>query len=396
MEEQIEKKEIENSGDCRLSVFDRCAIFFVGVLFPPVAFRSAVFFVADWQENAFESYVGFLLTPKMTCVFWPLVAFSMACLIAVLINRSTSRFMVIRAGLYMGALWSFQYILLLAMALPGIQNELFGYHSSNIFKSLLVINFGIFVTLSAFYTLSLLKKVSSQTTWYVRLFIYVLAVACNYVIVVILSIPFLAVVMFAADAVTLFVIIAPLAAAPFWCFSAYLYMSVNAFRDHRMKHSNIILKSCLALVNFSYYAMAWVLSFSLVQKAYLALPKEKPQNDCYIATAAARGHRGFVGSEDVMLAGGEVMRVNDQLRRLKCGEHILKAAFPWLHRLFRLIYNAIGPHLANCLVHPVLADITYVMLKPAEWCVCGVLFILYGKKCNVPEKFYDGVKKTKA
>jgi hypothetical protein len=35
--------------------------------------------------------------------------------------------------------------------------------------------------------------------------------------------------------------------------------------------------------------------------------------------------------------------------------------------VLRAIYDRIGPTMAAALVHPLLADLAYVLLKPAEW-----------------------------
>lgn len=82
------------------------------------------------------------------------------------------------------------------------------------------------------------------------------------------------------------------------------------------------------------------------------------------------------------------MRVNAQLRYLKCGELMIKTALPRLHRRMRLIYDTLGPPLARCLVWPIFADITYLLLKPAEWMVRGVLLLMFGRKNSILKKVY--------
>lgn len=46
---------------------------------------------------------------------------------------------------------------------------------------------------------------------------------------------------------------------------------------------------------------------------------------------------------------------------------------PGAHRRVRRFYDRVGPLLARGLKHPVLADVAYWILKPAEW---GVVFLL--------------------
>jgi len=37
------------------------------------------------------------------------------------------------------------------------------------------------------------------------------------------------------------------------------------------------------------------------------------------------------------------------------------------HRVLRAVYNRVGPLLASMLFCPILADLAYLSLKPAEW-----------------------------
>jgi hypothetical protein len=388
MEDQIEKLEIDNSYDWPITGFNRFAILFAGVLFPPFVFCYGDIFKPDWQGSIFECYACLSLTPPATQPFWPLILYSMLCMVSVLWNSKASKFVVIRTGLYMGVLWSLHFIILMAFALGGTQDYFLGYETSTVVDWVLVLIFGLLVSLSTYYILNFFRNEKLKTPWYRNLLVYVAALFLCVFVICVLCMIFIGPVMGEMPPMT--IIMAPLVSAPFWCFTAYLFMSGHAFRSHQNDKPNILPKLAVALGNLSYYTMACFVSYSTIQKIYATLPKEKP--DCYIATAAARGHRGFVGSEDVLFAGGEVMRVNSQLRRLKCGEHMLKTALPWVHWFFRLVYNAVGPWLARCLVWAVLADVTYILLKPVEWVVCGVLFVLYGKKCDAASKFYVGVR----
>src|SRR5262249_24674408 len=100
---------------------------------------------------------------------------------------------------------------------------------------------------------------------------------------------------------------------------------------------------------------------------YSKLPLTAPQN-CYVATAAARGHQSIVRSTRVMASDGSWFMVNDQLRRLKAAELIIEGLFPKLHRLMRSLYDQLGPPLARQMIgRPLLADAAYLLLKPAEW-----------------------------
>lgn len=113
------------------------------------------------------------------------------------------------------------------------------------------------------------------------------------------------------------------------------------------------------------YAAFWRAAVVKVLELYAELPPEPW--DCYIATAAARGHPGLVKSRPVELEGGGSLRVNPQLRTLKCGELALVALAPRLHQGLRGVYDRVGPSLASRMSHPLLADLAYLSLKPAEW-----------------------------
>lgn len=97
---------------------------------------------------------------------------------------------------------------------------------------------------------------------------------------------------------------------------------------------------------------------------------------CYIATAAARGHRRFVGARLYFAADGRRFAVNDQLCRLKCFELILAHCLPRAHRVCRGAYDRLGPPAAALLAHPLLADAAYLLLKPAEWASLALLTTL--------------------
>jgi hypothetical protein len=150
-----------------------------------------------------------------------------------------------------------------------------------------------------------------------------------------------------------------------WALAVY---AAVAFRVHRLARDELSRRPAMAVPGWlATYAAAWGVAVGQAIRAYHALPTTRPTG-CYVATAAARGHRRFVRSRTL---GG--MPVNDQLRRLKCAEIALAALAPGCHRAVRAIYDRIGPILAAGMVHPLLADLGYVLLTPAEW---GSVFLL--------------------
>jgi len=113
------------------------------------------------------------------------------------------------------------------------------------------------------------------------------------------------------------------------------------------------------------YMAAWRLAYHEALDHYSRLPSSPPT--CYIATAAAHGHRRFVGAQELWAEDGTPRVVNRQLARLKAAELALLVLSPKLHRTARAIYDRLGPPIARRLTNPWLADAAYLSLKPAEW-----------------------------
>lgn len=117
---------------------------------------------------------------------------------------------------------------------------------------------------------------------------------------------------------------------------------------------------------FGALALTLIARVPLAMRIYDALPPEAPAGygDCFVAGAATRGHRGFVGSRyDARLD----RTVNQQWRTLRAFENLLQHRRPGLHGRLRNRYNRIGPVVAAWIRSPLAADIAYVALKPVEW-----------------------------
>lgn len=375
--ELIPNKELSDTLDTetnqlrRISIFRRIVALFAGVLLPIAAFGLGIALTPEWQSKSMGSYISMLLTPFATWPFWPFIVYSMICLVLVLCKREAPKRFAIRFGLYLGILWSLQYMIILPFGMKGE-----GFHP------ILVMIYGVIATLLPISIPFLFKKLPSPIRRVILYCLIVLILAGVLVGVILGGEEFLHIALIG------FPIIASLVASPFWCFTVYLLMSIYAYRRSEDAKLLVALKYKI-LIGFGailVYAGAWWLSIHSMLAEYAKLPTEPP--DCYIATAAAKGHRRFVKSEDVVHANGKVMRVNAQLRYLKCGELMIKALFPRLHKLIRLLYDTVGPLLARCLARPVLADVVYILLKPAEWFVLGLFFVLFGRKPKIVEKFY--------
>jgi hypothetical protein len=162
-----------------------------------------------------------------------------------------------------------------------------------------------------------------------------------------------------------------------WAVASYAVMSFRIIRHRKGEGLQFSLAQLLGVVTwFGCYCAAWRVAYMFVLEEYQNLPSSSPSG-CYLCTAAAHGHQRFVKSEDYTVANGATHRVNDQLRCFKAFELLLLAICPWLHRLCRRIYDGVGPAMAKTIEYPLLADVTYAALKPAEWlCRAAILAIV--------------------
>jgi hypothetical protein len=106
-------------------------------------------------------------------------------------------------------------------------------------------------------------------------------------------------------------------------------------------------------------------------QVYQELPEEPPE--CFVVTAASRGHEAVVGPMRDHMRRGVRRRVNDQLLTFWALEARWRVVLPGSHRLARRVYNRVGPLVARRLRHPLLADAMCLVLKPAEWAARAVV-----------------------
>ena len=108
----------------------------------------------------------------------------------------------------------------------------------------------------------------------------------------------------------------------------------------------------------------WTTGILWSRYQYQALPAT---SDCFVVTAASRGHRRFVGPFFPAMRHGRLQQVNGQLLTLTRFEGAWRTNSPRTHRAFRCIYNYVGPRVARRIGSAWLADCVYVLLKPAEF-----------------------------
>ena len=120
------------------------------------------------------------------------------------------------------------------------------------------------------------------------------------------------------------------------------------------------------------FLAAWTIGAALTVLANISrtkmmvaeLPDQPPE--CFIVTAAGRGHQVIVRSlkDDTT---GKI--INRQLQVFRAFEDQLKRRMPGIHRAARSIYSLVGPPIARMIVFRWQADLVYVMLKPLEWLI---------------------------
>jgi len=121
----------------------------------------------------------------------------------------------------------------------------------------------------------------------------------------------------------------------------------------------------------------WLTSAVWSVRIYCSLPEEPP--DCFIATAALRGHASLVGPFITIVRGGRVRRVNRQLLTLWALEDLWRGALPRSHQAFRMVYNVLGYQAAKAIRHRWTADGVYFLLKPLEAVACMTLRVIGGE-----------------
>ncbi|MBX3471199.1 MAG: hypothetical protein KF878_30395 [Planctomycetes bacterium] len=122
-----------------------------------------------------------------------------------------------------------------------------------------------------------------------------------------------------------------------------------------------------------------------MNERWAALPTEDP--NCFVATAAARGHPRLTGAAAVRLAHGRVLSVTRQIRALKAFELALAALLPRGHRALRWTYDRLGPPVARRL-GPATATLAFVLLLPAQAAAEVALRILFRDARRLIDRTY--------
>ncbi|MHC4605936.1 MAG: DUF6688 family protein [Planctomycetota bacterium] len=317
----------------------------------------------SWQSGEFADYLTLLLGGPATYVFYPLLAYSTLSLIVTIIcPMFCARRWPYRFGVYSGAILALHFSLILTVANLA--------DNPGLLQSFLTI--AAWACLLSGMTVVAVRGVRRKRASR-RFFCSRNVLILSFILFAVYSIPLKGVrAMRSPDDVLLVLALYPLLAASYWAFVTYGFLSLQILHTRLPSAPARVRWGYLAAWLGAYAATLW-LSIVRAIEMYNSLPTEPPEN-CYISTAAARGHPGVVGSQVVAN-----FRVNRQMRVFKCAEIALLALAPRLHRACRRVYDRAGPRLAACLVHPLAADAAYLALKPWEWLCLGAL------KVSVPD-----------
>lgn len=109
----------------------------------------------------------------------------------------------------------------------------------------------------------------------------------------------------------------------------------------------------------------WIGGLLWSRRIFASLPTTPPE--CFVVTAASRGHERLVGPFTTTIHCGQPRIANHQLIALWNFERLWRGRWPQSHRWFRSLYNRIGPAVARRINSPWKADLVYLALKPVEW-----------------------------
>ena len=352
-----------------ISMLEKLAYVMLGVLSPAICFSLSIPkypIQPEWQEGGWSRYLAMIPSGRVGFAFYPLLLYSMASLSLLVIRIKFANRFLVRLGLYTGIVLSLQYCVVQAAAIGNAG-------SAPDWQFFVRLAIGLGAAAILFAQIRLL-----HLFWRTR----------PIILLVCLLAPIVPVILWFQISL-LFIV----AAAPAWSAGAYTMAAWTArqeyVRDRGLRRESRQLQWLGIVAWILGYGAAWKWSIANAIKAYAALPTSA---HCYIATAAASGHRRFVRSGRAVAGDGSIFWCNDQLRRLKCVEIAFAAASPATHRLMRRIYDWAGPRLARLIAcRPLLADLAYATLKPTEWLAYGLLVCLIPASRAAANDLYPSV-----
>jgi hypothetical protein len=340
-------------ADWRWSWLTRVAFLYAGVILPLICFLIGYPLGPEWQSGAFGAYAELLLMRRASIPWYPLLLYNVTCMTLMVADPVRfSRSFIVRFGIYSGVLVALQYWVLFGVAAgPGGNPAV----SLLAWMPLSVVVVAFILGLGWLFLYAWQKSVP-LAGWIVLPF-FIFGIAFVHI-----------------------TIIGNLYFSTAFALTSYTAMAFLILRYQQAERFRFSLLQLLGVFLWagSYFG-AWRISFRTMLEEYAALPSTAPSG-CYVSSAAARGHRWLVRAESHQTARGDVVRANDQMRYLKAAELALASASPLGHRACRWLYDRYGRALAAALVHPLLADLAYLLLKPAEWFArIGLALLLPGE-----------------
>lgn len=347
-----------------------------GIVIPAFCFLIAMpngspLVTSKWQSGNPNQYANLMLQWPSVLPFYPILLFCMVCCWLVLFGgqRWIDRIWI-RFGIYTGIPVAVQFHVLLFS--PNDWNPVhFGYSVISLFVGV-AITLAVVVILMSFFALAGKLKRKIGDVAFVVLLLVAFAVRCLLVWVNDLD----------ASLASIFIpyelggaVLGCLILSTVFATTTYSLLAWHVW--HRAEDRRIrfgLLQMLGGLTWSAAYLAAWRASVVMAIAEYKTLPMSDPR--CYVCTAAARGHRRFVGSFEITLDDGTKAVANRQLQVLKAAELAVMVTLPKLHHGFRWIYNRVGPKMAACLATHWIADIGFVTLKLIEWPASCVFWVI--------------------
>ena len=111
-------------------------------------------------------------------------------------------------------------------------------------------------------------------------------------------------------------------------------------------------------------------------------PQNIYQDEHYLCTVAAGGHRKIVKPQRMGVRHGHSVIVNRQLCVANAFEQVLEEKLPRLHKTVRTMYDTYGYPVAKHIRSPYMADFIYIVMKPLEWMFLMVIYMVDAKPEN--------------
>lgn len=344
--------------------------FLITIIFPILSFSihtTMDSISSTWQSGQTNTFANLFLLTNASWIFFPLIGYSVISLLSLSNNnpKIPENFFV-RLGVYTGVILSIQYSILLILAFSGYLIIVW------IVPSLL---FYIFkeISQSLGKKLKRIIKIITLIVTLILAIIYLMKSGFDGL----LTLPY------AIFAIGILVI---LFSSPFWALLVFIKTSITLLKYYETIPYFTIRKIIGVLSWLTLYGFALRINILKMYEIYASLPTQPP--DCYIATATAKGHPQFVGSQKVRLKNGEMMQVTQQLQRFKFAEIAFMAIFPSLHKTVRKLYNVFGKKLAHYIQNPLLADIAFLLLIPLEWITFFILKLIIPESKDLTKKIY--------